>query len=45
MNRSEISVQVSVEMPFDIRNIVSPTHKIKYKVCFECDIMLVVLFT
>ena len=30
----ELSVQVAVEMPFDIKTIESPTHKIKLKVCF-----------
>ena len=29
----EVSIQVSVEMPFDIRSIECPTHKVKIKVC------------
>ena len=28
----ELSIQVAVEMPFDIKTIDSPTHKIKMKV-------------
>ena len=30
---SDVSVQVAVEMPFKIRTIESPTHKLRIKVC------------
>ena len=30
---SEFSVQVAVEMPFDIRTIQSPSHELRIKVC------------
>jgi len=30
--RANFSLQVAMEMPFDIRSITSPTHTIKYKV-------------
>ncbi|XP_060075894.1 uncharacterized protein LOC132555562 [Ylistrum balloti] len=30
-DRSSLSLQVSVEMPFDIRSVMSPTHQVKYK--------------
>lgn len=30
--QKEVTVQVSVEMPFDIRSIQCPTHKVKIKV-------------
>ena len=30
-----VSVQVAVEMPFDIKTIESPTHKVKIKVSGE----------
>ena len=29
---ANVSVQVAVEMPFDIKTIESPTHKVKIKV-------------
>ena len=31
----EVSIQVSVEMPFDIRSIECPTHQVKIKVSFS----------
>ena len=31
---SDVSVQVAVEMPFKIRTIKSPTHKLRMKVCY-----------
>ena len=38
-----VSVQVAVEMPFDIRNITSPTHQLRIKVdisthCFDMNL-------
>ena len=33
--RKEVTVQISVEMPFDIRTIQCPTHKVKVKVRFS----------
>ena len=30
---SDVSVQVAVEMPFKIRTVESPTHKLRFKVC------------
>ena len=30
----EVSVQVAVEMPFDIRSITSPTHRLRIKVAY-----------
>ena len=32
--QKEVTVQISVEMPFDIRTIQCPTHKVKIKVRF-----------
>ena len=32
---SDVSVQVAVEMPFKIRTIESPTHKLRMKVCYQ----------
>ena len=34
---SDVSVQVAVEMPFKIRTIESPTHKLRLKVCFKLN--------
>ena len=39
LSSGEITVQVAVEMPFPIRSIESPTHKIKMKVR-SCIIIL-----
>ena len=33
--QKEVTVQISVEMPFDIRTIQCPTHKVKVKVRFS----------
>jgi hypothetical protein len=30
--RCDVSLQVAMEMPFDIRSLTSPTHQIKVKV-------------
>jgi hypothetical protein len=32
--RCDVSLQVAMEMPFDIRSLTSPTHQIKVKAIF-----------
>jgi len=33
----DVSVQVAVEMPFDIRSITSPTHRLRIKVLLPAE--------
>ena len=30
----DVSIQVAIEMPFDIRSITCPTHRVRSKVCY-----------